>query len=176
MRLSDRDMFPLLKKGLLVENQERIKVGPDSIDLTLGDSFKIISPYQEIITLGEEVYYQEVGSSQFILKPGQFCLATTNEVVNIPKYLSAMVQGRSSIGRSGLQIQNAGHIDSGFKGQITLELHNQSHLPMVIQPGREIRICQIIFYKLNSECINPYNGKYQNQTGATESRLQEDFC
>jgi len=40
--------------------------------------------------------------------------------------MAAYVEGRSSIGRLGLQLQNAGFIYAGFHGQITLELENQS--------------------------------------------------
>ena len=36
--------------------------------------------------------------------------------------MAAYVEGRSSIGRLGLQVQNAGFIDAEIHGQITLEL------------------------------------------------------
>jgi len=45
--------------------------------------------------------------------------------------MAAYVEGRSSIGRLGLQVQNAGFIDVGFHGQITLELENQSGYSIV---------------------------------------------
>ena len=45
--------------------------------------------------------------------------------------MAAYVEGRSNIVRSGLQVQNAGFIDVGFLGQITLELENQSGFPIV---------------------------------------------
>ena len=45
--------------------------------------------------------------------------------------MAACVEGRSSIGRSGLQVQNVDFFDAGFHGQITLELENQSGFPIV---------------------------------------------
>jgi len=40
--------------------------------------------------------------------------------------MAVYVEERSSIGRLGLQEQNAGFIDTVFHGQITLVLKNQS--------------------------------------------------
>ena len=86
--------------------------------------------------------------------------------------MAAYVEGRSSIGRLGLQVQNAGFIDAGFEGQITLELENQSPLPIVLQVG--VRICQIVFVQMLETAEQPYAGKYLNQRGATPSRLDQD--
>jgi dCTP deaminase len=86
--------------------------------------------------------------------------------------MAAYVEGRSSIGRLGLQVQNAGFIDAGFEGQITLELENQSPFPIVLQVG--VRICQIVFVQMLETAEQPYAGKYLNQRGATPSRLDQD--
>lgn len=84
-------------------------------------------------------------------------LATTIETIELPENLTAFVEGRSSIGRLGLFIQNAGWVDPGFKGQITLELFNANRLPIELTIGR--RICQIIISKVDQEA-KPYSGKY----------------
>jgi dCTP deaminase len=73
----------------------------------------------------------------------------------------------------GLQIQNAGFVDAGFEGQITLELYNQSEKPILLKAG--VRICQLVFFQLDETTEKPYSGKYQNQQGATVSRLYQDF-
>ena len=86
--------------------------------------------------------------------------------------MAAYVEGRSSIGRLGLQIQNAGFIDAGFYGKITLELENQSPHTIILKPG--IRICQIIFVQMTTEANNPYSGKYLGQDAATPSKLHQD--
>ena len=49
------------------------------------------------------------------------------------------VEGRSSIGHLGLQLQNAGYIGAGFHGQKTIELENQSGYPIIFKKG--VRIC-----------------------------------
>ena len=86
--------------------------------------------------------------------------------------MAAYVEGRSSIGRLRLQVQNAGFIDAGFQGQITLELENQSGFPIVLKKG--VRICQIVFVQMSQSAEKPYYGKYSAQSGATASLLEVD--
>ena len=70
---------------------------------------------------------------EFVLEPNHFVLASTAESIRVPHDMAAYVEGRSSIGRLGLQVQNVGFIDAGFHGQITLELENQSGFPIVLK-------------------------------------------
>ena len=88
--------------------------------------------------------------------------------IRIPNNMAAYVEGRSRIGRLGLQVQNAGFIDAGFEGQITLELENQSPFPIVLQVG--VRICQIVFVQMLETAEQPYAGRIPKSTwGYTES-------
>lgn len=75
-------------------------------------------------------------------------------------------------GRMGLFIQNAGWVDPGFEGQITFELFNASDTPILLTAGT--RIAQLVFAEMTEACDKPYNGKYQGQIGATESRIHQD--
>ena len=96
-------------------------------------------------------------------------LATTMEFVELPNNLTAFVEGRSSLGRLGLFIQNAGWVDPGFKGEITLELFNANRCAIELNAGR--RVGQLVFAKLDEHALNPYRGKYQGQRGATGSKV-----
>ncbi len=78
------------------------------------------------------------------------------------------MEGRSSLGRMGLFIQNAAWVEPGFSGEITLELFNASKYAIELQAG--YKIGQLIFAKTERNVLNPYSGKYQNQRGATGSR------
>lgn len=104
--------------------------------------------------------------------PGQFVLATTMEYICLPNDLTAFVEGRSSLGRMGLFIQNAGWVDPGFSGEITLELYNANRCAIELQAGR--RIGQLVFAKMDQTALRPYAGKYQRQKGATGSRIYMD--
>lgn len=83
--------------------------------------------------------------------------------------MTAFVEGRSSLGRMGLFIQNAGWVDPGFKGEITLELFNANRCAIELKAGR--RVGQLVFAKLDDVALNPYRGKYQYQRGATGSKV-----
>ena len=107
-----------------------------------------------------------------IIPPHSFLLATTMEYIKVPNGYTAFVEGRSSIGRMGLFIQNAGWVDSGFEGRITLELYNANSLPIRLDAGR--RVCQLVFCKMDQQAETPYKGKYQGQLISVGSRIYKD--
>jgi dCTP deaminase len=100
-------------------------------------------------------------------------LATTLEYIKLPPNLTAFVEGRSSLGRLGLFIENAGWVDAGFEGQLTLELYNANKYPIRLYP--KMRICQLVFAKLDKEPLKPYRGKYQGQKGVVASKIYLDY-
>lgn len=171
MILSDRTILKLLEeKTLTITPLERNQVQPASVDIRLGDTFSIVedSPHG-VITLAQEIAYKTIRADRYVLLPGQFVLATTLEYFSLPDYLTAFVEGRSSLGRMGLFIQNAGWVDPGFEGEITLELFNANRCAIELRPGR--RVGQLVFAEMDGPALNPYRGKYQGQRGATGSRV-----
>lgn len=172
MTLSDTDIQTRLSKGDLVVTPDP-HIGPCSVDLRLGDSFATIkAPASGFIALDQECAYDVVKQDIFTLFPHQFVLASTIEYLEIPADLRGKLDGRSSIGRKGLFIHNAGFFDPGFKGEATLELFNATEFPFVLRKGQ--RICQIEFTLCTSPVAKPYCGKYNGQRGATGSRSHED--
>jgi dCTP deaminase len=89
----------------------------------------------------------------------------------MPDRVAAFVQGRSSIGRIGLTVQNAGFVDPGFTGHITLELVNESPVTIYLKPGYPV--AQLVFFDV-SPVNDPYHGKYNGQEEATGSRMFMD--
>lgn len=109
----------------------------------------------------------------FDVAPGQFILAHTLETVTVGACLAVQVYGKSSIGRLGLEVENAGYVDPGFSGQVTLELKNSTAFPIRLTVG--MPICQIVAHRLTSPAALPYgaperDSRYQGQLGATPSR------
>ena len=119
-----------------------------------------------------KINYKIIKTNKYVLLPGQFILATTMEYFELPDNITAFVEGRSSLGRMGLFIQNAGWVDPGFKGEITLELFNANRCAIELQSGR--RVGQLVFAKMDDKALNIYNGKYQGQRGATGSKVFMD--
>lgn len=171
MILSDKTIFKMLKeKTLLIEPIEEEQIQPASVDIRLGNTFSIVEDSPNgIITMQNEISYKTIQTDKYILLPGQFVLATTLEYFVMPNDLTAFVEGRSSLGRMGLFIQNAGWVDPGFEGEITLELFNANRCAIELQAGR--RVGQLVFAQLDDIALNPYKGKYQGQKGATGSRV-----
>ena len=145
MILSDRTLFKMLEEGTLsITPLDKEQVQPASVDIRLGDTFSIVEDLSTgIITLKDEVRYKTINTDTYILLPGQFVLATTMEYVSLPDNLTAFVEGRSSLGRLGLFIQNAGWVDPGFQGEITLELFNANRCAIELKAGR--RVGKLVF-------------------------------
>ena len=76
-------------------------------------------------------------------------------LIHISDNLTAFVEGRSSLGRIGLFIQNAGWVDPGFRGEITLELFNANRCAIELKAGR--RVGQLVFAQLDETALNPYS-------------------
>ena len=174
MILSDKTLKKLLKSGeLVVFPTDEKALQPASIDCRLGDQFLMVENYKmDLITLDSKIEYREIESKTITIPPHSFLLGTTQEHIELPNDLTAFVEGRSSIGRMGLFIQNAGWVDPGFKRRITLQLYNANALPIKLEAGK--RICQLVFCKLDQVADSPYKGKYQGQTLPGGSRIYKD--
>lgn len=175
MILSDGEIRKLIDdKALTISPLTPEQIQPASVDITLGNTFTVIKDLPiGIIDPNQEVEYECISTGKYLLLPGQFVLATTREYFSLPNNLTAFVEGRSSWGRLGLFIQNAGWVDPGFEGEITLELFNANRFAIEICEG--YRIGQLVFAKMEHDAINPYRGKYQKQRTATGSRVFMDF-
>lgn len=168
----DERLKDLLKYEMITGSDKRF-INPASINIRLGDSFIKIKPNQ-LIGLGDEVEYIPAKVSHngsTLIQPGEFMLATTMERIVVPFNCAAFVQGRSSIGRIGLMVQNAGFVDPGFNGHITLELKNDSPCAIALKPGYPV--AQLVFMDA-ADVKELYSGKYQGQVEATGSRMHLD--
>ena len=172
MILSDNSIKKLIKsKKLLIKNLGQNAIQPSSIDLTLGQSALLLKYWttKGILDFDTKMNYEKITGKEFIIPPHSFILATTKEYIQLPKDISGFVEGRSSIGRMGLFIQNASVVGPGFKGKLTLELYNANILPIRLEAGR--RVCQIILFQMDKESKKGYTGKYQNQKGAESTKI-----
>ena len=147
MILSDKTIKELLAKGdLVIDPITENSIQPASVDCRIGSHYLVIDDTQiesGILSFDKEIKYREINNDTVIIPPHSFLLATTMEYIKVPNGYTAFVEGRSSIGRMGLFIQNAGWVDAGFEGRITLELFNANSLPIELSSNR--RICQLVF-------------------------------
>lgn len=175
MVLSDIDLKrALVGKKLVVQGLRNHAIQPASIDLHLGGDFIEFGSKKTVDVFDTESGYTKTTiMDTFCISSRAFVLATTDEYIELSNGLAAFIEGRSSIGRKGLFIHNAGYIDPGFKGRITLELFNASPRPIIVHKG--MSICQMVVLEVSTPAQHPYNGKYQNQDTVTESKLYQDI-
>lgn len=154
--LSDVDIKYELEQGyLIIEGVDMFSecIQPASVDLKLNGDY---------IEFKKDGLYPLYNVEEYILQPHEFILASTEEYVEIPRYLVGQVDGKSTWGRKGLAVHiTAGYIDPAFRGRITLELYNHSPLPISLKQGEYI--CQLILMDLRTQCRDGYDGKYQGQ-------------
>lgn len=178
--LSDGTIRELVEAGRIrIDPWDPALVQPASVDLRLGDSFRVFHNHRTVAidlrepptNLTEEVVAGEQG---FVIHPGEFCLGRTLEWVELPADIVARIEGKSSLGRLGLIVHaTAGFCDPGWKGTLTLELNNLTRVPIKLYPG--LLIAQLSFMTLDRPAERPYGSTelgshYQGQVAATESR------
>ena len=179
--LSDGTIRRLVDDGRIkVDPWRPDLVQPSSIDLRLGDSFRVFDNHRITAIDLREVpanLTKEVtvaADQSFVIHPGEFCLGRTLEWVELPDDVVARVEGKSSVGRLGLIVHaTAGFVDPGWRGTLTLELNNLTRVPIKLWPG--ILIAQLSFMALDRPAEKPYGSPelgshYQGQVAATESR------
>ena len=110
-------------------------------------------------------------ANPYELVPGQFVLAETIEVFDLPKGIAAQFMLKSSRARQGLEHLMAGYCDPGWHGsRLTMELHNSRQLHRIpLWPG--MRIGQMVFYRMSKNPMRGYDqtGRYNNQPHVQES-------
>jgi len=148
----------------------REQLNPASYDLLLGDDLLIeragtleMAPYP----LG-----QHSEERPYLLQPGQFVLASTQETFALPNWVAAKFVLKSSRAREGLQHLLAGWCDPGWHGsRLTLELKNIRQLhPISLWPG--MKIGQMVFMRLAAEPDRSYaeTGRYNGDRGVQGSK------
>jgi dCTP deaminase len=160
-------------------------IQPSSVDVRVDNRFRVFQnsryPYIDVRQPMEDLteLVEVEGDEPFILHPGEFVLGQTLERVTLPNDLVARLEGKSSLGRLGLLIHStAGFVDSGFSGNLTLELSNVANLPITIYYGMPIG--QLSFMRMDAPVERPYGSaetgsKYQGQTEPTASRFYLNF-
>ncbi|WP_395000818.1 dCTP deaminase [Acinetobacter sp.] len=162
--LNDLQITTHADSNLIVPFSEEL-LQPHSYDATL-DSIIKIATYNPF-TKERGWLLRDLSKEDVELEHGDFALASTVEVFTLPQTIVGFVQGKSSVGRNGLQIENAGLIDAGFSGAITLELYNMAPWPIKLTKG--MSICQIHFTPVEAPRFKNYSktGHYNGQRGPT---------
>jgi dCTP deaminase len=189
MILSDQDIRKYLKSGKIKIRPKpdlAKQLGPCTIDFYLGNTFRLFDhsryPYidPKDPNLSAEVM-KEIkipNDEQFIMRPGEFVLATTVEELELANDVLARLEGRSSLGRLGIIVHStAARFDPGWVGKPVMELGNIGVMPVALYPG--MKICSFTFETLSSPVDISYaqrkSSKYAGQKTPDSSRLFQEF-
>ena len=170
MYLSDGDILKAIENGdIIIKDFEHGRLQPASYDILLGNKFIVsntestmaIDPVKKVFPETKEIVIADDG--MFVLHPGISILGTSVDYFGSDKYLIHL-SGKSSLARLGLIIHNtAGIINPGHHLNITFELCNLNHLPIILRPN--MRIGQILFSQLSNMPIKDYKstGRYHGR-------------
>ena len=176
---SDKWIKKMVKDHSMISPFEEKQVRNDKIsfgvssygyDARVSDEFKIFTNVNSEIVDPKNfklTSFVSKKSSECIIPPNSFVLASTIEYFKIPKDVLVICLGKSTYARCGI-IVNGTPLEPGWEGHVTLEFSNTTPLPAKIYANEGVS--QFIFLKGNETPEVTYadrNGKYMRQKGVT---------
>jgi dCTP deaminase len=141
------------------------QIGPASIDLTLGNEIRVLTPSVDAIPIRDEVDFLDHTESQtlddpYVLPPGGTIHGITVEKITLPPDLCGFLEGRSRFARLGLMIHvTSAFVQPGVSNRQVLEMSNVAGHPLQIHAG--VRLCQIVLMRTEGQAV--YRGRFADQ-------------
>jgi dCTP deaminase len=164
--LAREEILRLVDSGTVqVDPLREDQVGPGSIDLHLGNEFRVFKKLRNACVVEEGISLEELSDrvevdDSFTLMPGETVLGITRERIKLPANVCGWLEGRSRFARIGLVIHmTASFVQPGVNNRQVLEIGNLAPFPLVLKPG--VRICQIILER--TEGAASYGGRFMSQ-------------
>jgi deoxycytidine triphosphate deaminase len=150
--LRKKKIIEYLDNGQLIKDARKIDgkfdVEAASYDLAIGtavikkDGKRIFQKRTQ-----QYVYHPEkIKQETVTLGPGQMIFTITHEEIMMPENLCGTVYSRNSLAQRGILALNAGHIDPGFHGPITIKLINLRSIDYTLKMGDPI--FTIVFHEV----------------------------
>ncbi len=163
--LTHDEIIKAIDEGRIgIDPYDPTAVGPASIDLRLGRSFRGFRKIHEAVDVLDDTDYQTftelVETDAYMLMPGESVLGITLETISLSPSLCGWLEGRSRFARMGLTVHvTASFMQPGISNRQVLEMNNVAPFPLVLHAGT--RICQFIFQEAKGEAS--YTGRFVNQ-------------
>ena len=170
MSILTRDVIlELIQSGQIqIDPFSKEQVGPASVDLHLGNHFRVFKEIRRPFDVTEEADLDEITEQIYVpegdslmLMPGKTCLGVTLERIRLPPDICGWLEGRSRFARLGLVIHaTAGFVQPGIDNKQVLEITNNGQVPLNIIP--KVALCQLVL----EECVGQavYSGQFHAQT------------
>ncbi len=139
-------------------------IGPGSIDLRLGNRFRVFGENNGVFDVDENADYKKISelveADTIEIRPQETILGITHEKITLPSHLCGWLEGRSRYARLGLMVHiSASFMQPGISNRQVLEMTNMGHVTMRLHSG--VRICQFVFQSTVGEAT--YHGKFEGQ-------------
>lgn len=120
-------------------------------------------PYIDICKFDTDCLVEVKNVDSIILPPHSFLLGHSEEKIIVPRDVSVVCMGKSTVARAGI-IVTVTPLEAAWEGYITLEITNTTGIPVKLESG--IGITQLQFFQSDEQCLVSYadrGGKYQDQ-------------
>ncbi len=166
MILTKNEILKEIKKGRVkIQPLAKSQIGPSSIDLSLGDEFRVFKhrlfPYKvNEYSDFEKITKKRKAKKYIILHPNEFVLGITKEKITLPDNICGWLSGRSRFARLGIAVHiTADFIQPGVSNKQVLEIKNVSHIPLKIEVGT--KVAQLILERTEGRA--KYAGRFSKQ-------------
>lgn len=152
-----------LTASVTYEKNKRLEDGKVVADLMQLNYTNTFIDYIDVCNFDDECVVELLDVDSIIIPPHSFILGHSEERVCMPRDVTAVCMGKSTIARAGI-IVTVTPIECGWSGYITLEITNTTGIPVKLQTG--IGITQLQFFQSDEQCEVSYSdraGKYQDQ-------------
>ena len=156
--LSDRSILREIEAGNLIIDPLPTDedFSASTVNVHLGDIVRTFKVSHEAVETIVDVTHRDIHTSfdtlfdttsipsrGYLLKPNEFLLSYTREHIKLPAYIAARLEGRSTIARYGVSVQNAPTVQPFWDGNLVLEIRNLGKT--TIRLLKDMPIAQLIF-------------------------------
>jgi len=181
MILSEVTIRKYLKEGKIIISPEvpDSDIRPVGIRVHLAEEILIPKPNQNVdLSNPTELEYDKVNIKEegYIMRPGSFVLAATNEKIKTEKDILTILDGRSTIARLGLTTHiTAGVLDGTmyYPQAPVLEIKNVGVFNITVRHKDPIAL--VCFHKLSQKVRQEILPKYDSQDAVAAPALIRDW-
>lgn len=164
--LTKNEILKAIESGeIKIEPFDSKAVGAGSVDLTLGNKFRVFKRAEQVYDVTEDLDYQDlteaVEAEEIVIQPQETILGITEEKITLSPSMCGWLEGRSRFARLGLMVHiSASFMQPGISNHQVLEISNMGHAPFRLHAGT--KFCQFVFEQALGEA--KYEGKFDHQT------------
>jgi len=174
MFLSDLTIKEYIEKGKIIINGE-YEIETVGVSLHLSNELLIPKPYQIIDSNNpKEIEYIKYNLTQtpYVLRPNEFVLGSSKEVVKTDKDILTIIDGRSTYARLGMSIHITAMVLDGLpfnQESSVLEIKNNGVFNILLHPAEKVGT--YLFSLLSAPIQQNKESVYENQNRTTPPRF-----